>query len=131
MATKTTYSKPFFPVFDTDQLLAVQQRNVDAMTSASQIVVDGVKALALRQSEMLQSSVEEWVSTGQQAWNGKPGEVKPAEYVTRAKSQYEALVNNAKELTDIAVKAQSEAFGVLTKAMMANLDDLKTVAKTA
>jgi phasin family protein len=130
MATKTA-SKPFFPVFDTDQILAVQQRNVDAVTSASQIVVDGVKALALRQSEMVQSSVEEWVNAGQQTWNGKPGEIKPADYVSKAKSQYEALVNNTKELTDIAVKAQSEAFGVLTKAMMANLDDLKTVAKTA
>lgn len=131
MTTRTSDTKPFFPMFDADQFLAVQQRNVDAMANASQIAVDGAKALALRQSEMLQTGVAEWVTAGQQAWNGKPGELKPADYVGKAKSAYETMLNNSKELTDIAVKAQSEAFGVLTKCWMANLDDMKAAAKTA
>lgn len=129
MATKTTSTKTLFPMFDADQLMAAQQRNVDAMTSASQIVVDGAKTIALRQGEMLQASVDQWMADGQQVFAGKPGEFKPADQVAKTKSAYEAAVNNAKELTEIAMKAQSEAFGVLTKCMMANLDDMKSLTK--
>jgi hypothetical protein len=44
---------------------------------------------------------------------------------------YEVAVNNMRELAEIAMKAQSEAVDVLTKCAMANIDDLKSLAKTA
>lgn len=123
--------KPAFPMLDTDQFVALQQRNVDAFTSAGQIVVDGAKAIALRQSEMMQSTVGQWLANGQQAMNGKASEFKPADQVAQFKSSYEAAVSNAKELTEIALKAQGEALGVLTKCMVANLDEMKSLAKVA
>ena len=120
-----------FAMFDTDQLMATQQRNVDAMTSASQIVVDGAKALAQRQGEIMQATFDQWVAASQQAWSGKPGEFKPTDQIEQAKAAYEAAVGHSRELAEIAFKAQSEAFGVLTKCMMANLDDMKSLAKVA
>jgi phasin family protein len=131
MAAKTTTKPLPFPMFDGDRMIAAQQRNLDAWASASQIVVDSVKAIAQRQSEMMQSSVDQWIATGQGALTGKPAEFKPADQIATAKTSYEAAVNNAKELAEIAIKAQSEAVDVLTKAMMANIDDLKSLAKAA
>ena len=131
MATKTTVKPLPFPMFDGDRMVAAQQRNLDAWASASQIVVDGVKAIAQRQSEMMQSSVEQWVATGQGAMNGKPADFKPADQIATVKSGYEQAVTNARELAEIALKAQSEAVDVLTKCMMANIDDLKSLAKAA
>ncbi|MCE3246666.1 MAG: phasin [Geminicoccaceae bacterium] len=131
MATKTTVKPLPFPMFDGDRVVAAQQRNLDAWASASQIVVDGVKAIAQRQSEMMQSSVEQWVATGQGAMNGKPADFKPADQIATVKSGYELAVTNARELAEIALKAQSEAVDVLTKCMMANIDDLKSLAKAA
>jgi phasin family protein len=131
MAAKTTTRTLPFPTFDGDRLIAAQQRNLDAWASASQIVVDGVKALAQRQSEMMQSTVDQWVAHGQGAFNGKPGEFKPGDQLATARSNYEAAFSNAKELAEIAMKAQSEAVDVLTKCMMANIDDLKSLAKAA
>ena len=55
----------------------------------------------------------------------------PADQIATAKSMYEVAVNNARELAEIAMKAQSEAVDVLTKCAMANIDDLKSLAKTA
>jgi phasin family protein len=129
-STTTPQTMPF-PLFDTNQFMAAQQRNVDAVASASQVVVDGAKAFALRQSEIMQSTVDQWVSNGHQVWGGKPGELKPADQIAQAKSAYEAALGNSRELAEIAMKAQSEAFAILTKAMMANLDDLKSLAKAA
>ena len=131
MAAKTTTKPLPFPMLDADRVMAAQQRNLDAFASASQIVVDGVKAMAQRQGQIMQSSVEQWLTAGQGAFNGKPAEFKPADQIATAKSTYEAAVNSAKELTEIAIKAQSEAVDVLTKCMMANIDDLKSLAKAA
>jgi len=127
MAKPTT--KPLFP-FDAEKLIAAQQRNLDAWATASQIVVDSVKAIAQRQSEILQSSVDQWVAAGN-TFTAKPGEFKPAEQMTQVKSAYETAVKNSRELAEIAMKAQTEAVDVLTKAMMANIDDLKSLAKAA
>jgi hypothetical protein len=127
MAKPTTKPLPF-PIYDADRLTAAQQRNLDAFASASQIVVDGVKAMAQRQSEMMQASVDQFVAAGQ---GTKPLEFQPGDQIAKAKSLYEAAVNNAKELAEIAMKAQSEAVDVLTKCAMANIDDLKSLAKTA
>jgi hypothetical protein len=126
---KTTSTKPLpFPMFDSDRLTAAQQRNLDAFASASQIVVDGVKAMAQRQSEMMRASVDQFVAANQV---DKPLEFQPADQIATAKTMYEVAVNNARELTEIAMKAQSEAVDVLTKCAMANIDDLKSLAKTA
>ena len=129
--TTTAKSLPPFPGFDSDKLTALQQRNLDAFASASQIVVDGVKALAQRQSEILQASVDQMVAAGQGAWTGNPMDFKPADQIESAKSQYQTAVANAKELTEIALKAQTEAADVMTKCVMANIDDLKSLAKAA
>jgi phasin family protein len=131
MAAKTTSRPMPFPMVDGDRMIAAQQRNLDAWASASQIVVDGVKALAQRQSEIMQSSIGQWVTQGQGALNGQPADFKPADQIATAKSNYEAAISNARELTEIAMKAQSEAVDVLTKCMMANIDDLKSLAKAA
>jgi len=130
MAKPTTKSLPF-QMFDADRLVAVQQRNLDAFASASQIVVDGVKALAQRQNEMMQASVDQFVASGQSAFTGKPMDFQPGDQVAKARSAYEAAISNAKELTEIAIKAQSEAVDVLTKCALANIDEFKSLAKAA
>jgi phasin family protein len=129
MAKPTTKSP--FPMFDADRLMAVQQRNLDAFASASQIVVDGVKALAQRQNEMMQVSVDQFVASGQSAFTGRPTDFQPGDQLAKARSAYEAVISNAKELTEIAIKAQSEAVDVLTKCALANIDDFKSLAKAA
>lgn len=121
---------PFIP-FDTETFIAAQQRYIDALASAGQIVVDGVKTIAQRQGEMMQSSVDQFMSASQDALAMKATDLQPADQLAKAKAQYEAAVNNAKELAEIAMKAQGEAVAVLSKCVMANIDDLKVMSKSA
>lgn len=129
MSAKTTSKSSPFQTVDADKVLAAQQRNIDAFANASQIVVDGAKALAQRQSEMVQGSVDQWMAASQSFLSMKPGEFAPTDQVTKAKAAYESAVANGKEITDIAMKAQSEAASVLTKCFMANIDDMKAFGK--
>jgi hypothetical protein len=80
---------------------------------------------------MMQASVHQFVSAGQGALSGKPLDLQSGDQMAKAKSFYENAVGNAQELTEIAMKAQSEAADVLTKCIMANIDDLKSLAKAA
>jgi phasin family protein len=121
---------PFVP-FDTETFIAAQQRNIDALASASQIVVDGARTIAQRQGEMVRSSVDQLMSAGHDVLSMKATDLQPADQLAKAKAQYEAAVNNAKELAEIAMKAQGEAVAVLSKCVMANIDDLKAMSKSA
>ena len=129
MSAKTTAKTSPFQTVDADKVLAAQQRNIDAFANASQIVVDGAKAVAQRQSEIVQSSVDQWMAASQNAFSMKPGEFAPAEQMDKMKSAYEKAMANGKEIADIAMKAQSDAAAVLTKCFMANVDDVKTFGK--
>lgn len=129
MSAKTAAKNPMFQTVDADKVQAAQQRNIDAFSNASQIVVDGAKTLAQRQSELVQSSVDQWIAASQSAFTMKPGEFAPTDQVNKAKSAYENAVANSKEIADIAMKAQSEAAAVLTKCFMANIDDMKAFGK--
>jgi len=129
MSAKTTAKTTPFQTIDADKVLAAQQRNIDAFASAGQIVVDGAKALAQRQSEIVQSSVDQWMAASQGSFSMKPGEFVPADQMNKAKSAYENAVANSKEMADIAMKAQSEAASVLTKCFMANIDEMKAFGK--
>ncbi|MGH6915027.1 MAG: phasin family protein [Geminicoccales bacterium] len=120
-----------FPLYNADKLIAAQQRNIDALASAGQIVVDSVKTIAQRQGEMMQSSVDQMLSAGQDAMSLKATDLQPADQIAKAKSSYETAVNNAKELAEIAMKAQGEAVAVLTKCVMANIDEMKSLSKSA
>lgn len=129
MTAKASAKTTPFQTVDADKVLAAQQRNIDAFANASQIVVDGAKVLAQRQSELMQSSVDQWMAASQGAMTLKPGEFVPADQLTKVKTAYETAVANAKEMTEIAMKAQGEATSVLTKCFMANIDDMKAFAK--
>jgi len=129
MSAKSSAKAAPFQTIDADKVLAAQQRNIDAFSSASQIVVDGAKALAQRQSELVQSSVDQWVAAGQGAMTMKPGEFVQTDQLNKVKTACESAVANAKEMTDIAMKSQSEAASVLTKCFMANIEDMKAFGK--
>lgn len=129
MSAKSSAKAAPFQTIDADKVLAAQQRNIDAFSSASQIVVDGAKALAQRQSELVQSSVDQWMAASQGAMTLKPGEFVPTDQLAKVKTAYEAAIANTKEMTDIAMKAQSEAASVLTKCFMANIEDMKAFGK--
>lgn len=129
MSAKTSAKATPFQTIDADKVLAAQQRNIDAFANAGQIVVDGAKVLAQRQSELMQSSVDQWMAAGQGAMALKPGEFVQADQLTKVKSACETAVSNAKEMSEIAMKAQGEAASVLTKCFMANIDDMKAFSK--
>jgi phasin family protein len=137
MATQSTY--PFFendftkmfsefkmPGFDIEGLMATQRRNVEAMTAASQLAVEGVQAVFRRQTEIIRQTVEESTAALKDVMTAGAPEQKIAQQTELVKATFERALGNLRELTEMAAKSNTEATDVLTKRIGESLTELKT-----
>jgi phasin family protein len=118
-----------FPGLDVESIVASQRKNLEALTQANQLAVDGVQAVARRQVEIAREAVDE-VSSLVREWTqpGAPEEriAKNAEY---AKQAFEKGVANARELAELVTKANTEAFSVIQKRVAEGFEELREYAK--
>lgn len=117
------------PGFDVESIVAAQRKNLEALTQANQLAVEGVQAVARRQVEIAREAVDE-VSSLVRDWTqpGAPEErmAKNAEY---AKLAFEKGIANARELAELVTKANAEAFGVIQKRVSEGFEELREYAK--
>lgn len=131
MADMPTFEMPKLPSVDTEAMMAAQRRNIEAMTSATQILTDGVKTFAQRQAEIMQSRMNEMATAGEKVFKKDiKGAVDPVAAIDEVKSNYEKTLADMQELGSIMTKAQTEAMAVVKGCVMANFDDMKKIAKT-
>lgn len=124
---KTT-SQPATPGLSADTLMGAQRRYLEAWTTANQIMVDAMRTVIQRQTELAQSGMQDFLTgtgTMLQPGAGAPGAADP---FGKMREFYEKAFSNFKELTEIMVKAQTEAMNVLSQCVTTNLDELKRTA---
>jgi phasin family protein len=118
------------PGVDVEAVVASQRKNIEALTQANQLAVEGVQALLRRQSEIARSAIEEFSSMFKdfvQPTNSPEDKIaKQAEY---SKVALEKGLANARELTELVTKANTEAFNVINKRVTETLDEVRDYAK--
>jgi len=117
------------PGFDFGAILDMQRKNVEAFTAASQTFTQGLQTVAKRQSEIARQQVEQFQSlltTAAPTVKVEDNLVKQADLV---KAAYEKNVSNARELQDILTKVTTEASDILSRRVVASLDEIKSVAQ--
>ncbi len=118
------------PGFDVDTMIASQRKNIEALTQANQLAVEGVQAVTRRQVEIARQAFDEASAAMREMVQPSAPEVRVAKNAEIAKQAFEKGVANALELTDLVTKAQSEAFAVITKRVTEGLDELREQAKS-
>lgn len=118
-----------FPGLDVESLVATQRKNLEAFTQANQLAVEGVQAIARRQVELTRQAMDE-ASTVLRDWT-QPGapEEQVAKNVEMVKHAFEKGVANARELTELVTKANSEAFNVIHKRVSESFEEIRDYAK--
>lgn len=113
------------PGVDSKALIESQRKNVEAMTQANRVALEGVQAIAQRQAEILRQAMEEGSKVVREmAKPGQPAE-KMASQAALIKEAYELALANMRELTEMGAKSNNEAANVLTHRFTASLDELK------
>lgn len=117
------------PGFDVESLVAAQRRNLEALTQANQLAIEGIQAVARRQVEIARQAVTE-ASSAMRDWT-QPGAAQDrlAKNAEFAKLAFEKGVANARELGELVAKANAEAFGVLNKRVTEGFDEVREYAK--
>lgn len=142
MAKPTAY--PFFemdvskvlaefklPGVDVDAILASQRKNIEAVTAANQLAIEGMQAVVRRQAEILRTTLEETGSLLTEALSAGSPEDKAAKQAELVKTAFEKALSNMKELAELVAKSNNEAANVISKRVSEGLDELKTALAKA
>ena len=106
------------------ELLAAQQKNIQAMTQANQIAIAGLQSAATRQMEFIQKAMSDaqlamqgGASTGVNDAVASQAEV--------ARQAFDQSIANMRELADMLQKSSREAVDVVNQRIAQSLQELK------
>ena len=115
--------------FDVEAVWAAQRRNIEALSQANQLAVEGVQALARRQIELTRETFEGFSTLLRDMAQPASAEDRIAKNTEYAKQVLEKSVSNGREIALLATKAGTEAADVLRKRACEGLDELREFAK--
>lgn len=113
------------PGVDVEALLASQRKNIEAVTAANQLAIEGMQAVLRRQAEIMRQTMEEATSMFTEAMSVGAPEDKVAKQADLIKTAFEKTLANMREMAEMVAKSNTEAAEVLSKRVSESLDELK------
>jgi phasin family protein len=114
-----------FRPIDVEAVWAAQRRNIEALSQANQLAVEGVHALAKRQIEMTQQTLEDVSSHVREMTQPASAEDRIAKHTEFTKKMIDKGMSHGREVAALAAKAGVEATEVLQKRATEGLDEMK------
>ena len=113
------------PGVDMESLMETQRKNVEALNQANRVAVEGMQALAQRQSEIMRQTMDEMRAAMEdlsKSANAQEMSTKQAELVKEA---MEKALANMRELAEMVSKSNTEAFEVVNQRVNESFEELK------
>ena len=110
---KELFSAAKLPGVDADAVLASQQKNVDALIEANQVVIAGYQDLYKRQVALFEAAVTETKDKLTQVQGQTPTAEQATQSVDALKVAFEKSAADVKELAELAQKANTGAFEIV------------------
>ncbi|MDZ5646249.1 phasin family protein [Nitrospirillum sp. BR 11828] len=133
--TKVDFSKTLadykVPGIDVDAFVSAQRKNIEAVTAANQLAVEGIQAVLRRQAEILRQSLEETSSVVSDFLSTGTPEDKVAKQAELVKTAFEKALANVKELAELVAKSNSEAADVLSNRVRESIEEVKAAIAKA
>lgn len=114
-----------FRPFDVEAMWAAQRRNLEALTQANQLAVEGVQAVAKRQIEMTQQAMEDLSTLVREMILPASTEDRIAKQTDFTKKAIDKSLSHGREIAALAAKAGTEATEVLQKRATEGLDEMR------
>ena len=116
------------PGIDVDALVASQKKNLEALTAANRVAFEGLQAVAKRQAEILQETMNESTKAVDQVTKaGSPAEI-TAKQADLAKQAFERALGNMREMAEMVSKSNQEAANTINARISATFDEIKDMA---
>ena len=123
------FSEMKFPaVPDMEALLSAHRRNMETLSAANRIALEGAQAVAKRHMEIMQQTMAELSETMRSLSSpSEPPQARAAKQAELLKRAYERAVANTRELSDLIQHSNGEAVGLLNKRFVEAMDEVKAL----
>ena len=98
---------------DVEAVLATHKRNIDAMTEANRVALEGAQAVAQRHMEIMQSTMTELTETLKELTTTTNPAGRAAKHAELLRQTFETSVANTRELSDLIQRSNAEALSKL------------------
>ncbi len=113
---------------DMDAFLSAHRRNMEVLTAANRVALEGAQAVARRHMEIMQQTMTEMTETMRDLSSPDSPSAKAAKQTELMKSSYEHAVAHMKELADLIQRANGEALEMLNHRFAEAMDEVKLLA---
>ena len=112
------------PGIDMSAIVEARRKDVDALVEANKAVYEGMQALASKQTEMFKQAVQDIQNAAKGAAGGLDMR-DPAKQAEVARAAFQKVVDDMKELAEIARKSQADAMASITRRATENMEEFK------
>lgn len=126
------FSEMKFPAMpDMDSFLAAHRRNMETLSAANRVALEGAQSVAKRHMEIVQQTMQEMTETIRELSSPESPQARAAKQAEMIKQAYERAVAHMRELADLIQRANGEAVHMLNQRFAEAMDEVKALAEKA
>ena len=114
---------------DMESFLSAHRRNMEVLSAANRVALEGAQTVARRHMEILQQTMQEVTQTMKEMTAPESPTAKAAKQTELMKSSYERAVAHMKEIADLIQRSNGEAMGMLNQRFTEAMDEVKQLAE--
>lgn len=108
--------------------IAAQRRNMEVLSAANRVALEGAQAVAKRHMEIMQQTMSEMTDSMRDLASPESPQARAAKQAELLKAAYERAVSHMKELADLIQRANGEALGMLNQRFTEAMEEVKQLA---
>ncbi|HQR20686.1 MAG TPA: TIGR01841 family phasin [Burkholderiaceae bacterium] len=105
-----------------------RRKDLAALIAANKKSYEGLQSVVARQTAMLKNAVSEWQSIAQGVSHGG-GRQGMGQMDEVAKQAFTMALNNIRELGELAARSQAEAFEIVRRRIMENVEEVNALIR--
>jgi len=110
---------------DSSALMAAHKRNMEVLSNANRLALEGAQAVARRHMEIMQQTMTELSEHVRELTTTESPQAKAARQADLVKKSYERAVANIRDLSDLIQRSNGEALAVLSERFKEAMDEIK------
>ncbi len=117
------------PMPDMEALMSAHRRNLETLSAANRVALEGAQAVARRNMEIMQQTMSELTDGMRSFAAGEPPQVRAVRQADMLKASYERAVSNMQEIGGLIQKSNGEALGLLNKRFTEAVDEVRLLVE--
>jgi phasin family protein len=114
---------------DMDAMLGTYRRNLEALSAANRVALEGAQQVARRNMEIMQQTMGEMTEAMRSLTASESPQDRAGKQADMMKSAYERAVSHMRELADLIQRSNGEALDVLNQRFAEAMDEARTMVE--